>query len=197
MRSVEEKIEKSIKSKQRGTLLFADDFYEFGSPEAVRQALQRLKNKKVIIRIAQGIYVRPQVSEYIGEIMPSAEDVAKGIAKRDKIKIVPTGTHALNLLGLSTQIPLKLVYLTDGTPREIQIGKRSIRLKRATSKNFMAKGKISGLAIQALRELGQKGLTEDLEMKIIALLKTEDIKALEHDILLAPVWIRKIMKQAL
>jgi predicted transcriptional regulator of viral defense system len=197
MGSVEDKIEKSIKSKQRGTLLFADDFNEFGSPEAVRQALQRLKNKKVITRIAQGIYVRPQVSEYIGEIMPSAEEVAQGIAKRDKIKIVPTGTHALNLLGLSTQIPLKLVYLTDGTPREIQIGKRSIKLKRTTSKNLMAKGKISGLAIQALRELGQKGLTEDLELKIIELLRTEDLKALEYDILLAPVWIRKIMKQAL
>lgn len=197
MESVEDKIEKSIKSKQRGILLFADDFNDFGSPEAVRQALQRLKNKKVITRIAQGIYVRPQVSEYIGEIMPSAEEVAQGIAKRDRIKIVPTGTHALNLLGLSTQIPLKLVYLTDGTPREIQIGKRSIKLKRTTSKNLMAKGKISGLAIQALRELGQKGLTEDLELKIIELLRTEDLKALEHDILLAPVWIRKIMKQAL
>jgi len=197
MISVEDKIEKSIKSKPRGTLLFADDFSQYGSPEAVRQALKRLNTQKVITRIAQGIYARPQLSEFIGEIMPSVEDVAQGIAKRDKIKIIPTGTHALNILGLSTQIPLNLVYLTDGAPREIQIGNRSIKLKKTTPKNLMAKGKISKLAIQALREIGQKKLTQELKLKIIELLKQENKKELEHDISLAPVWIRKIMQQAL
>ena len=197
MISVEDKIEKSIKSKPRGTLLFADDFSEYGSPEAVRQALKRLNEQKVITRIAQGIYVRPQQSEFIGEIMPSVEDVAQAIAKRDKIKIIPTGTHALNLLGLSTQIPLNLVYLTDGAPREIRIGNRSIKLKKTTPKNLMAKGKISKLAIQALREIGQKELTEELKLKVIELLKQENKKELAYDISLAPVWIRKIMKQAI
>lgn len=197
MISIEDKIEKSIKSKPRGTLLFADDFSEYGSPEAVRQALKRLNEQKVITRIAQGIYVRPQQSEFIGEIMPSVEDVAQAIAKRDKIKIIPTGTHALNLLGLSTQIPLNLVYLTDGAPREIRIGNRSIKLKKTTPKNLMAKGKISKLAIQALREIGQKELTEELKLKVIELLKQENKKELAYDISLAPVWIRKIMKQAI
>lgn len=197
MPSIEDRIEKSIKSKQRGVLLFADDFIEYASSDAIRQALVRLASKEVIRRVAQGIYVRPIISEYIGEVLPTAEDVAQGIAKRDKIKIVPTGTHALNKLGLSTQIPLKLVYLTDGSPREIQIGKRTIRLKRTTPKNLMAKGKISSLAIQALKEVGQKGVTEEFEQKIVELLKKEERKDLEHDILLAPAWIRKIMQQAL
>lgn len=197
MPSIEDRIEKSIKSKQRGVLLFADDFIEYGSSDAIRQALVRLASKEVIKRVAQGIYVRPTISEYIGEVLPTAEDVAQGIAKRDKIKIVPTGTHALNKLGLSTQIPLKLVYLTDGSPREIQIGKRTIRLKKTTPKNLMAKGKISSLAIQALKEVGQKGVTEEFEQKIIELLKKEERKDLEHDIPLAPVWIRKIMQKAL
>lgn len=197
MPSIENRIEKSIKSKQRGVLLFADDFIEYGSSDAIRQALVRLASKEVIRRVAQGIYVRPTISEYIGEVLPTAEDVAQGIAKRDKIKIVPTGTHALNKLGLSTQIPLKLVYLTDGSPREIQIGKRTIRLKKTTPKNLMAKGKISSLAIQALKEVGQKGVTEEFEQKIIELLKKEERKDLEHDIPLAPVWIRKIMQKAL
>lgn len=197
MISVEDKIEKSIKSKPRGTLLFADDFSQYGSPEAVRQALKRLNTQKVITRIAQGIYVRPQMSKFIGELMPSVEDVAQGIAKRDKIKIIPTGTHALNLLGLSTQIPLKLVYLTDGAPREIQIGNRSIKLKKTTPKNLMAKGKISKLAIQALREIGEKELPQKLKLKIIELLKQENKKELAYDISLAPVWIKKIMQQAL
>lgn len=197
MQSVEDKIEKSIKSKQRGILLFADDFIDCGSSDAIRQALVRLVTKAVIKRVAQGIYVRPKISEYIGEVLPSAEEVAQGIAKRDKIKIIPTGTHALNRLGLSTQIPLKLVYLTDGSPREIQIGKRTIKLKKTTPKNLLAKGKISSLVIQALKEVGQKGVTDELKQKIVELLKKEERKELEHDIPLAPVWIRKIMREAL
>jgi histone H3/H4 len=197
MQSIEDKIEKVIKSKQRGTLLFTDDFIAHGSSKAIQKALERLTNRNVITRIARGIFVRPVISEYIGEVLPTAEEVALGIAKRDMMKIVPTGTHALNKLGLSTQIPLKLVYLTDGAPREIQIGNRTIKLKKTTPKNLLAKGRISSLAIQALREVGQKGITEEIEKKIIELLKKEERKKLEHDIPLAPVWIRKIMQRAL
>lgn len=197
MQSIEDKIEKAIKSKQRGVLLFTDDFIAYGSSKAIQKALERLTNKGVITRVARGIFVRPVISEYIGKVLPTAEEVAQGIAKRDKIKIVPTGTHALNKLGLSTQIPLKLVYLTDGAPREIEIGSRTIRLKKTTPKNLLAKGKISSLVIQALREVGQKGITEDFEYKIVELLKKEERKELEHDIPLAPVWIRKIMQKAM
>jgi predicted transcriptional regulator of viral defense system len=197
MQSVEEKIEKSIKSKQKGTLLFTGDFYDYGTNTAILKALERLTNKGVITRIARGIYVRPVISEFIGEVLPTAEEVAQGIAKRDKIKIVPTGTQAMNLLGLSTQIPLKLVYLTDGAPREVQIGNRIIRLKKTTPKNLLAKGKKSALVIQALREIGQDGTNNDLEEKIVQILKKESTKDLEHDIPLAPEWIRKIMRKAL
>lgn len=197
MQSIEEKIEKSIKSKPRGVLHFTDDFIAYGSSKAIQKALERLTNKGVITRVTRGIFVRPEVSQYIGEVMPSLEDVAQGIAKRDRIKIVPTGTYALNLLGLSTQVPLKLVYLTDGAPREIKIGNRTIKLKKTTPKNLLAKGRISRLAIQALREIGQKGLTKELELRVIDLLRNEDKKDLDHDIALAPVWIRKIMQKAL
>ncbi len=197
MRSIEDKIEKVIKSKQRGVLLFTDDFIAYGSSKAIQKALERLTNREVIRRVARGIFVRPILSDYIGEVMPTVEEVAKGIAKRDKIKIVPTGSHALNKLGLSSQIPLNLVYLTDGSPREIRIGKRTIKLKKTTPKNLMAKGKISSLAIQALKEVGKKEVTVDFEEKIIQLLKMEKRKELEHDIPLAPVWIRKIMQKAL
>lgn len=169
----------------------------FGTPEAIRQALVRLVSKGVLRRVSQGIYVRPAMSDYIGEVLPSAEEVAQSIAKRDRIKIVPTGSYALNLLGLSTQIPLKLVYLTDGAPREIKIGNRTIKLKKTTPKNLMAKGEISRLAIQALREVGQKGLTPELEMKVVDLLNKEDRKDLEHDVALGPAWIRKIMQKSL
>ena len=84
MQSVENKIETAIKSKPRGFLLFPEDFSDKGSPESIRKALQKLKEKGVIKQVAHGIYVRPVINELIGEIMPTAEEVALGIAKRDR-----------------------------------------------------------------------------------------------------------------
>ncbi len=197
MQSVEFKIELAIKSKPRGFLLFPEDFAGKGSAESVRKALQGLKERKVIKQVAHGIYVRPKINEFIGEVMPTAEEVAQGIAKRDRIRTVPTGAYALNALGLSTQVPMKIVLLTDGSPRVVKVGKRSIKFKKTTPKNLLAKGKISRLAIQALKEIGNGKVTKEEEKKIIEQLKQENQKALQHDIDLAPVWIQNIMKEAL
>ncbi len=197
MLSVENKIKKRISSKKRGTIVFPDDFSELGSNDSIRKALQNLESSNFIKRIAQGIYVRPVISDLIGEISPSAEDVIKAIAKRDKIKVIPTGVYALNALGLSTQVPMKIVLLTDGSPREIKIGKRTIKLKKTTPKSLSVNGDISGLVIQALREIGNGNITREEESKIIDLLKRENENKLKHDISLAPAWIRKIMKKAI
>ena len=197
MTDTESNISKYIQSKPRGTLLFPDDFNHLGSPTAIRKALQRLREKGLIKNVTHGIYVRPKTSKLIGEVMPTAEEVAQGLAKRDKIKIVPTGPYALNALGLSTQVPLNLVFLTDGAARTIKVGKRTIKLKRATPKNLLAKGKISAMVIQALREKSKENVTTGEINKIVALLKQEDVKHLEHDISLAPAWIKEIMKRAI
>lgn len=197
MQSVENKIEIAIKSKPRGFLLFPDDFLEKGSPESIRKALQNLKDKCLIRQVAHGIYVRPKISEFIGEIMPTAEDVAQGIAKRDRSRTVPTGVYALHALGLSTQVPMNLVLLTDGSSREVKVGKRTIKFKKTTPKNLLAKGQISRLVIQALKTIGNGNISKDEEFKVISLLKKEDRKVLIHDINLAPIWVRKIMKKAL
>ena len=197
MQSIHENIKEYVLNAKRGQLIFPEDFTTYGSSEAVRLALHRLEKESAITRIAQGIYVRPIISAIIGEVLPAAEEVAKGIAKRDRIKIVPTGVYALNALGLSTQVPMNLVYLTDGAPRVIKIGKRTIKFKKTTPKNLLAKGEISSLAIQALREIGSDRTTTDEEQKIIELLKKEDRSNLLHDIQLAPVWIKKIMQKAL
>lgn len=197
MKSTEKHIEDKIKRKKRGYLLFPDDFSDLGSSEAVRLALHRLEKQKFIRRISQGIYVRPVISDYLGEVLPSAEEIAQGIAKRDRIRIIPTGVYALHALGLSSQIPMKLVFLTDGAPREIKLGKRSIKFKKTTPKNLLAKVHISGLVIQALKEIRKDRLTIQEEEKIIDLLSKESQKDLKHDIQLAPVWIKKIMQKAI
>lgn len=197
MKSIEKQIEKSITTKRKGTLFLPDDFLSYGSSEAIRKALGRLEDKKIIIRVSQGIYVKPKISKLIGPLSPSAEEVAEAIAKRDKIRTIPTGSYALNALGLSSQVPMKIVLLTDGSPREIKVGKRTIKFKRTTPKNLMAKGKISRLVIQALKEIGIGKIKIEEEHKILELLKKENIIDLKHDIAIAPVWIQKLMKKAL
>lgn len=197
MQSIEKQIEKSIKSKPKGTLVLPDDYVSYGTSRAIQKSLERLADKQVIVRVAQGIYVRPKISKLIGALVPSAEEVAEAIAKRDRIRTVPTGSYALNALGLSTQVPMNIVLLTDGSPREIRVGKRKIKFKKTTPKNLLAKGKISRLVIQALKEIGNGKVTAEEEKKIIELLKKEEVKDLKHDITLAPVWVQKIMMKAI
>lgn len=195
--SIEESIMKRIESLPQGDLLLPADFSDLGSSEAVRLSLFRLEKQGVISRVAQGIYVRPKESSLLGKLMPTAEEVAEAIARRDRIRTVPTGSYALNALGLSTQVPTKIVLLTDGSPRIIRVGKRTINFKKTTPKNLLAKGKISRLVIQALKELGNGRQTEAEEKKIVELLRKETENDLLHDMALAPVWIQKIMKKAL
>ena len=195
--SIEDKIVAQIAALPKGELLLPVDFQELGSSEAVRLSLFRLEKKDFIVRVAQGIYVRPKESSLIGKLTPSAEEVAEAIAKRDRIRTVPTGSYALNALGLSTQVPMNIVLLTDGSPREIKVGKRTIKFKKITPKNLLAKGRISRLAIQALKEIGNGKITAEEEQIILGLLRKEEVNDLKHDIALAPVWIQKIMKKAL
>jgi hypothetical protein len=195
--SIEECVLKRIKTLAKGELMMPTDFSDLGSSEAVRVSLFRLEKQGVISRVAQGIYVRPKESKLLGKLLPTAEEVAEAIAKRDRIRTVPTGSYALNALGLSTQVPMNIVLLTDGSPREIRVGKRKIKFKKTTPKNLLARGKTSRLVIQALKETGNGRLNETEEKKIINLLRYESEKDLRHDIALAPVWIQKIMIKAL
>ena len=94
-------------------------------------------------------------------------------------------------------MPLNIVLLTDGSPRVVKVGRRTIKFKRVTPRILLAKGKISRLVIQALKVMGNGRATEEEEKKILDLLKKENEKDLKHDIALAPVWIQKIMNQAL
>lgn len=107
------------------------------------------------------MYARLQQDPLLGTIYPSTEDIAKAIAKRDKATIVPPGSLALNSLGLSTQVPLNVVYLTDGSARKIDLGKRKIIFKKTSPRNLAALGSISKLAIQALKEIGKDNLKEN------------------------------------
>ena len=196
--STEDKIEKKIKRLKQGAIVFTEDFQEYGSPGAVKVALHRINKKGILVSLAIGIYAKPKFSKLLNkEVLPGAEEIAKAIAKRDKAKIIPTGVFALNALGLSTQLPLKLVYLTDGSPRKIKIGNQTIYFKKTTPKNLALKGNISKLVVQALKEIGKNIATTQELKKIQNLLLKEDKQDLKHDIAIAPQWIAELMAKAL
>lgn len=193
---VENKVAETLTKLQKGSILFVDDFLDFGNSESIKKALFRLKEKDLLIRVAHGIYLYPKKDKDLGVLYPSAEEIAIAIAKRDKARIIPTGIQALNKLGLSTQISLKVVFLTDGAARSIKIGKRTITFKKTSPKNLLAKGEISGLAIQALKSIGQDKIEDDVLIKLLAILKKEKKKNILHDAKLAPAWINKILMSA-
>jgi len=197
MQSVDDKVIAKIKKAKRGSLFFTEDFLSFGSAKAVAKALERMVEKEEVFRVARGIYARLEKDPILGLIKPSTEAIAQAIAKRDKARIVPTGILALNALGLSTQVPMNVVYLTDGAKRKIDLGKRKILFKNTAPKNLSAIGKISSLVIQALKEIGKDNCTENEILIILKQLTKEEPYRLEHDIRLAPEWIRVIMRQAI
>lgn len=195
--NIESQILAKMRQTKAGKLFFPDMFSDLAENTAIRKALQRLTEKGSITRVAQGIYVIPQNSSLVGKIMPGAEAVAAAIAKRDKIRIVPTGYQAQYLLGLSTQIPIKVVYLTDGVQRIIHVGKQTINFKKTAPKTLAAKGEISSLVIQALKTIGKEYVTETEKNLVLNHLKNEKQELIKHDLKLAPQWIGDIMKEAL
>jgi hypothetical protein len=194
---VESKIAEAVKTYPKGSVLFVDNFLDFGNHESVKKALLRLKEKEILVRLTHGIYLYPKVDKELGVLFPSTEEIAKAIARRDKARIVPTGVQALNKLGLSTQIPMKVVYLTDGAARTVKVGKRTITFKKTSPKNLLVKGEISSFAIQALKTIGQNKIDEKTIEKIQSILKNEKKENIIHDAKLSTAWVSKILMQVI
>jgi len=192
--SIEEQILRKIGKAKRGTLFFPEYFSDFGSARTVGKSLYRLVEMGELYRVATGIYVRPEKDKVLGIVLPGIEEIAEAIRKRDKARIVPTGSYALYKLGLTNQVPMNVVYYTDSTARKIKVGKQSITFKRASARNLSAIGEISKLAIQALRTIGKDKVTKEELSKIRELLKKEKPFHLQHDLKIAPEWIRKILR---
>jgi capsule polysaccharide export protein KpsE/RkpR len=127
----------------------------------------------------------------LGTLYPNIEEIAREIAKRDKARIAPTGVMALYLLGLTTQVPLKAVYLTDGSQREVKIGNRAIKFKRTVPKSFAIKDELLHLIVQAFREKGQREITEEFLKTIKYSIAKLDEKVMRNQLGYAPVWIQK------
>lgn len=124
--------------------------------------------------------------------MPEAETIAKALAGRDQIKLQPAGAYAANALGLSEQVPAKAVFLTDGPSRTVKIGPMTIQLRQTTAKNMAAAGRLSGLLIQAFRELGKDHITPERIAHLKKKLPLDKRRQITKDIKLAPAWMRQL-----
>jgi len=193
MQSIQQQILRTIRSFAPGTIFFPEQFDSIGSSDSIRQALSRICKEGTIIRLSKGVYLFPYIDKELGILFPSVERVAKAIAKRDKSRIQPIGLYALNKLGLSTQVPMKVVFLTDGIPRKINIEKQTIVFMKTAPKNFSFHGEITPMVVSALKEIGKDNVTED-ELQIIKKsLQLESKEVVLKDAYVAPQWITDIL----
>ena len=195
--SIENKILNKIKKCGRGSIFFPSSFTAYGDIKSVSKSLERLTNDSFIIRLSNGIYLYPKIDKELGlgVLYPSVEDIALQVAKRDRAHIAPTGAYAMNLLGLSTQVPMNVVFMTDGSPRKIRLGNnRTITFKHTVPKNLAFTNKTAQLATFALKEIGQNNVNEEHLKTLKHVFTTINGKSIEADYKLMPAWIRKIIK---
>lgn len=193
--TLSDKILSRIYGKKRGWVFTQVHFLDLGNDFGVRKVLQSLHNRGVLHRIARGVYLYPKTHPKLGILSPTPSQVALALAGKDDLRIQPSGAYAANLLGLSEQVPAKVVFLTDGTNRKIKIGNQEIILKQTTPKNMATAGRTSGLVIQALRYLGKDHVDDAIVDTLARRLSPDDRRQLIKDIRHAPAWIGAIFRR--
>jgi hypothetical protein len=195
LQSIDSKILAAIHRRGRGSVFVPADFLDIGSRKAVDVVLHRLTRKGTIRRLARGVYDFPKKHPVLGLLQPSADEVAQALAGRDHTRLQPAGAYAANALGLSEQVPAKAVFLTDGPSRTVRIGPTTIQLRRTTARNMAAAGRLSGLLIQALRELGKDHVTPERRNHLKRTLPADQRRELLKDLRLAPAWMHPIFRE--
>lgn len=173
-------------------LYMVSDFAGLNNDALVTRALSRLEKEGVLVRISQGLYLHP-VKNRFGVLRPSVDEIAYAIAEKDRARIIPCGLTALNKLGLSTQVAMNAVYLTDATARELAVGNRKIIFKRSAPRNFAYKTDLFPMIVAAMKELGKDGVTDEQ----VAIIKSAiekydgDDDEIKYDYSIAPQWIKQ------
>ena len=192
--AVVQNIRRKITRGKFGEIFFISSFPKY-DVEYVTKLLAQFEKEGLLARVSKGVYVKPKKTRF-GLLYPSTYELVTEIAKRDKAKVIPDGNAAANHLGFSTQVPVNSCYLTSGSSRKLMIGKRTITLKHAAPRYFAFKGKLMPELVQALRSIGEDNITPEDERRISQLLlKAPETETIKHDLLLAPVWMRQLIKK--
>jgi hypothetical protein len=195
MPAVAEKILAVVERLPEGAVIRAKEFLHLGTRDAVDQALKRLKERNELMRLYQGAYVRP-VKTRFGIRAPAPEKVVQGIAATSAETIVAHGAAAANSLGLTTQVPIKLVYLTSGRSRSFKLGAQFVELKRSPQWKLLPSHRAAGEAVRALDWIGERRAAEALT----ALKRKLPESTIQELIALRPAlpgWMSKSISQTL
>lgn len=196
MQSIENKIVNRIYGNGRGWAFSKKDFLDIADDGAIRLSLMRLTNRETIRRIMPGIYDYPRFSELLQETMgPDLDQVAHALARKFGWRIQPSGNTALNLLGLSTQVPAQAVYLSDGPSKAYMIGNRKLTFNKKALKESGFRHRESELVVQALRELGRKRMDEAFRKKLRQALPSDTWPKLVRDTKSATAWVHEIIRK--
>lgn len=198
MESIDYKIIKRLSKCGRGRVFSANDFVLLAGEKTIHKALERLTNEGKLIRIARGIYYYPKIDKELGlgVLYPSYDDIANSIAKRDKSRFAPAGAYAMNALGLTTQVPMNIVFMTDGSARKLQLfNGHQLTFKHTAPKNLSFQNKTAQLITFALKELGEENVTENHIQTIKGVLSKIPENKITTDYKLMPAWIRTLIKE--
>ena len=193
-RSIDSSIRNRIFSKGKGWVFTPKHFKDLGSDSAVDSALRRLKSAGTIRQLTRGLYDYPDTDAVLGTITPSADAIARALVVRDAIRLQPSGAYAANRLGLSEQVPSRVVFLSDGPARKVKIGKRDIILQHTTPGNMATAGRKSGTLIQALRHLGKDQVDDRTIVTLRRHIDDNDRASLRKDLIHAPAWIADLLR---
>ena len=195
MQSIDITIKNRIFSSGRGSLFTPSRFLDLGGRAAVDKVLSRLAAEGTIRRLARGLYDYPKKHPVLGVLQPAPEKVARALAQRDAVQLQPTGAYASNLLGLSEQVPAKIVFLTNGPSRTVKIGRMEIILRQTTPRNVATAGRLSGLLIQAFRHLGKEHITLERIVYLRRKLPPAERAKLIRDLRYAPEWMHSVFRE--
>ena len=189
-------IKKRIQEAPDDAVFFNNCFPEFDD-EYVGQILSSLSKQGAIHHLSRGVYVKA-IETRFGLLYPSIHKIAEAIAKRDSAEIIPTGVAAENYLGLSTQVPMKYIYLTSGSTRKVIVNGVTISFRHAALKNFAIKNRYTSLIVQVLKEYGEGKVPEELMGPIRGLiLRHPELNTIKEDLAVMPAWIRRVFIKTL
>jgi hypothetical protein len=196
MQTMRDHIVARIERLGEGKAFSAKDFLDIASRTTIDVTLASLTQGGKIRRVRRGLYDMPKINEALGgKLSPDIDEAARAIARRQKWKIVPDGAWAANLLGLSTQVPSKIIYLTDGPNNEVPIGRRTIHFKHARPKAIAGlEGKFA-LVVQALRYLGKEGVGAREIETLRRVLSVAEKRKLVKDARFGVDWIYEVAKR--
>jgi len=184
-----------VRGHGRGFVFSARDFLDLGARAAVDQALGRLTRDDQIRRLDRGVYDLPHIHPKVGPLWPSADEVARALARQTDSHVKCSGPFAVNALGLSTQVPAEAVYLTDGPSRRVRVGRLDVVLRHAGRVDMLLPDTTAGVVIVALRYLGRDGASPDVLARLASKLDDGEKARLRGVRRKLPGWIGSAVDQ--